>query len=91
MIEGVTKSGFAFSIDDDALDDFELLEDLNRLDSGAAQVVPDIVRRLLGAEQLGAMREHLRGENGRVKVTAAAQELADIMAIACEQSRKAKN
>ena len=42
MIRGTTGSGFDFEIDEDALDDMELLEDLCALDRGELDALPAV-------------------------------------------------
>ena len=61
-----------YTIDRDALDDFELLDDLGALSStGDAGVTPSILRRLLGPEQTRVAIDRLRDEKtGRVTVEA---------------------
>ncbi|WP_139244803.1 DUF5361 domain-containing protein [Arthrobacter woluwensis] len=46
----VTVHGQEYTIAADALDDFELLDDLDSLDEGEVQRLPRILRRLLGKE-----------------------------------------
>ena len=77
MAEGRTPSGFAFSISKDALDDWELLEDLTRIDSGDANALIPACRRLLGAEGYEALKEYCR-RGGRVKATLMQAELKAI-------------
>ena len=68
MIDGITKSGFKFSIREELADDYELLELIGEIDENPAKVDALLVK-LLGKEQKNALKEHLRGENGIVKLT----------------------
>lgn len=86
MIEGKTKSGFEFNLDDEAMNDMELLEDLKRLDNGEVIVLPDILKRMLG-KQKDDLYEHVRTESGRVPIDALVGELKGII----EASKDAKN
>lgn len=73
-----TQSGFTCEIDENALDDAELLEDLCALDEGAVYRFPSVIRKLLGEENKKRLYEHLRGEDGRVHTSALSTELQDI-------------
>lgn len=48
MIEGEIKNGYKFRITDEALDDWELLEDLSKADEGNIGALISAVKRLLG-------------------------------------------
>ena len=82
MREVTTKSGFACRVDEEALDDIELMEELVELDRDNARgvlKVPTMLDRLIGEEQRKALYEHLRAENGRVKTSAVVTELFSII------------
>ena len=68
-----TSSGFCCEIDEAAINDMELLEDLEELDR-----VPCALRRLLGEQGKRALYDHLRTESGRVPVDKVSVELAEI-------------
>lgn len=82
MIEGKTSSGFEFSLDEDALDDYELLEMLCKIDKGEDGILIDTVKRLVGDEQEHRLREHVRNEKGRVSATRMTEEIGEILAAA---------
>lgn len=63
------SDGFEINIIPDALDNWELLEALRKIDQKEAQYLPDAARMLLGEDGLAALREHLRNENGIVKTS----------------------
>ena len=77
MIEGVTKCGFAFSLDDEALNDMELFEALCDLDRGDMSAVAEVCRRLLG-ERKKDLYERLR-TNGRVPIDKVVEALGEIL------------
>ena len=79
MIKGITKSGFAFEIEDDVLDDYELLEIITNVDSGDLRLVPKMVDKLLGEEQRERLKEHVRTNTGRVSTKALMDEVALIL------------
>lgn len=78
MISGVTRSGFAFEVDEEIANDMELFEALCDLDNGDATAVVPVCRIVLG-DQKKALYEHLRADNGRVPVTKVSEEIADIL------------
>ena len=80
MITGQTDSGFAFTVPEAALDDWELLEAAMLLDEGNRTGYVTAAKQLLGDDGAKALKEHCRGENGRVKLSDMAKELNDIFA-----------
>ena len=82
MIEGATSTGFQFKIEDDAADDYELVEVLTEIDNGEWQKVTEMTTRLLGPEQRDALKEHVRGENGRVSFKEICNEVGEIFVAA---------
>lgn len=87
MIEGITKSGFRFQLEEEVLDDYELLEALREADTKDASAIVDAVNLLLTEEQRKGLKEHLRKENGRVSAMGMLQEVAEIL----EATREGKN
>ena len=79
MIEGTTESGFCFKISDERLDDYELLEAICEVDNGNSALIPKVAELTLGKEQLNALKEHLRNENGIVRTTEMFAEIMQIM------------
>lgn len=77
-ITGTTESGFQYTLPPDAIDDYELLEDLSSVDNGDASKITVAARRLLGDTQLKALKDHVRNENGRVPATKMVEEITQI-------------
>ena len=77
-MKGTTSSGFEYNMDETALDDYELLEDLCELDNGNTARTISALNRLLGTEQKERLKEHLREENGRVPASKMMVEMAEI-------------
>lgn len=75
---GTTESGFQYTLPPDAIDDYELLEDLCDIDNGDISKIPIIARRLLGDAQLEALKNHVRKKNGRVSATKMVEEITQI-------------
>lgn len=77
MVKGKTNMGFEFSIDEEILNDWELLEELAGLDTDNGKVV-QISKRLL-EEDYERLKEHCRdNETGRITVTRMIEELSSI-------------
>lgn len=83
-MKGKTTSGFEFELQQEALDDYELLEALYKIDKGELGVIPEVAKRLLGEEQNNRLKNHLRGENGRVSSAKFIAEIMDIFKVSKE-------
>ena len=86
MIQGKTKTGFKFKIEDAVLNDYELLELFSEVDENPL-LVPKLVKMILGAEQKDALIEHVRDDKGRASVDRVSLELEDILT----SSKETKN
>lgn len=91
MIEGTTKAGFSFALDDDALDDMELLDGLIELDKGNVSGLADTMKALLGDEQKTRLYEFCRTEKGRVSARKVFAEVREIFNVASNLSKQVKN
>lgn len=78
MFTGTTESGFKFELDEEALDDYELLENLCALDNGDASKITTVAKQILGKEQTDALKDHLRNEKGRVSAKKMIEEITQI-------------
>lgn len=87
MITGTTSSGFAFELEDDVLDDYELLEVLHKVDNGEESYVVEMVDMLLGYEQKNRLKEHIKNTNRRVSASKMMDEVAEIF----NATQKGKN
>lgn len=84
MLKGKTNSGFEFILEDEALDDYELLETLQEIDKGNYGRVTEMVNMLLGESQKDALKDHIRAENGRVSAKALISEVMEIFKLSNE-------
>lgn len=82
-----TDSGFECVIENEALEDAEMFDDLVALQHGDVPALMSLFKRLLGEEQKKALYEHCRNSRGRVLYTTLADEMKSIF----EQVKKAKN
>lgn len=76
----VEVRGKKFTIDRDALDDFELLDDLARVEDGQGQRLPSLLRRLLGEDYKTALELIRDKETGRVSLETGAELVNEIFA-----------
>lgn len=65
----VTLHEQEWTITVDALDDYELLEDISAVDHGDVSRLGRVLNQFLGEEQHERAKTVLRGENGRVKAS----------------------
>lgn len=77
MIEGITKTGFIYEIEEDRLYNYELIELLEEVDSSPL-ALPKVVNVLLGKEQAKELKDHVRSKDGIVAVDKMAEELQEI-------------
>ena len=78
LITGKTSTGFEFQLEDEALDDYELLENLKKVDDGDTNVLIIVVDQLLGEEQKNRLKDHVRTEKGRVSAKRLLEEVSEI-------------
>lgn len=79
MIKGTTESGFDYTIKEEALDDYELLEELRKIDKGDTGQLVDVMEKILGTEQKEQLKEHVRDETGRVPMKRMFDEIGEIL------------
>lgn len=77
-MKGITETGFEFDVDVQALDDWEVLDQLSEMSDGNMLFAPKFVKKILGKEQGKALIEHCRDENGRVPTEKVIAEIFDI-------------
>lgn len=78
-VSTVTIKGVTVSVEKDALDDFELLDDLAKMQDGDGARIASVAHRLFGDEFKKVM-DGLRGENGRVSVEVASEFISELLA-----------
>lgn len=77
-VSTVTVRGITVSVSKDALDDFELLDDLAKMQDGEGARLASVAHRLFGG-QFKTVMDGLRGENGRVSVEVASGFISDVL------------
>lgn len=77
MISGKTRTGFEYTIDEEALNDYEILELMAKVRNNDVLSIFELIERLLGEDQKNRLKEHCR-VNGRVPISAINDEIVDI-------------
>lgn len=77
MIKGQTSTNFDFTLEDDVLDDWEVLELIDELEEKPNAIVR-LAKRLLGDKQYKALKEHC-AVNGKVKMRTMMNEVTEIL------------
>lgn len=89
MVEGKTKSGFGFSINEKIFNDWDFITLADSLHNGQATMkeINELFVMVLGADGFKALKEHIRKENnGIVDAMAMKDAFTEIVS-----STKAKN
>lgn len=73
-----TSTGFVYSIDENALNNFELLDLFAEVDENPL-LLPKLLKMLLGEETKKALYDHVRLEDGTVPADAISRELLEII------------
>lgn len=78
LIKGKTESGFEYTLDPEKVDNYELLEAIAAFEvDGDGLQFPKVLNLLLG-DQVKALKEHVRNENGVIKTKDLIKEVAEI-------------
>lgn len=78
----VTISGITVTVSDDALDDFELLDDLRAVDVDQnASRLPALLRRVVGDDYPTVMDALRKKGEGRVKILDATEFIRDLFGV----------
>lgn len=84
MIEGTTKSGFKFKIDERCLSDYSILRIIDEYDSsddmGKMRLIPGLVNFMLGKGGFEKLEKHIRSKNeGFCSITDLQTEILEVM------------
>lgn len=87
VINGTTKSGFTFEVNNDVMDDVDVLETLANSENENKTMLQrtasffDFCALVLGKEQFKALKAHIReNQNGKAPVAVFRTEMEEIMA-----------
>ena len=81
MIKGVTKAGFKFELEETALDNWELIESLQKVDTGHSGYIVDSAKLLLGKNQYEDLKTFLKEKDGMIKATTMYEEISSIFEV----------
>lgn len=87
MIKGITSTGFKYEITKDALNNYELIEELTELESNPL-LLTSVVRKIFGKEQTNNLKDHVRKDNGTVPVEKMEAEVIEIIKSSGEETKK---
>lgn len=74
--KGTTKTGFPFDISMERMENYEVVETIAEIDENPL-VLPRLLKLLLG-DQVAALKDHVRGEDGIVPTQMLMDEVRDI-------------
>ena len=74
--KGTTKTGFPFDISMERMENYEVVETIAEIDENPL-VLPRLLKLLLG-DQVAALQDHVRGEDGMVPTQKLMDEVRDI-------------
>lgn len=74
--KGNTKTGFPFDISMERMENYEVVETIAEIDENPL-VLPRLLKLLLG-DQVAALKDHVRGEDGMVPTQKLMDEVRDI-------------
>lgn len=87
MICGKTDSGFEFTLEEEVLDNYELLETLAEIDKGNYGKLTEMTTLLLGEEQKDSLKEHVRNDKGKISIKKMMDEVSGIFKSAKETGK----
>lgn len=80
MVTAKTKTGFAFSVDENTMNDMEIVDILADKTIDDAFRLSYLLRKMMPDEQRKALYDHVRTDTGRVPLELLKNEIEDIFA-----------
>lgn len=77
MIKGKTKSGFAYQISEQRLNNYELIEAIQDIENNPLKIV-NVVNLLLGRDLADKLKDHVRDKEGFVPSESLTNEIMEI-------------
>lgn len=87
-IAGKTPSGFEFKISEEVLDDWDMFEDLAKIDSGDIAAIFRVAHELFDDDQMDRLKDHCRSETGKVSAKKVIEEIREVFTAAGEDKTK---
>jgi len=88
MIQGKTKSGFAYALDKDVMNNMELVDALAEMQEENPLSVSRVLNLILDKNQKQRLYNHVRTESGRVSMEKIIEELGEIFSAFGQQGKK---
>jgi len=88
MIQGKTKSGFAYALDKDVMNNMELVDALAEMQEENPLSVSRVLNLILDKNQKQRLYNHVRTESGRVPMEKITEELGEIFSAFGQQGKK---
>lgn len=83
----ITKNGFQCELDDNALNDWEVLEVLREIDQGDPTAIVEVPKLILSSDDQKALRAFCRDERGKIAIDKMVSEITGIL----EAAKAGKN
>ena len=81
-INGKTKSGFTYSINDNLTDDWDFLESMANLsETNSSYAEIRVAEHLLDKDQLKKLKDHCKEEDGHISFKRMDEEIGEILAV----------
>lgn len=77
MIQGITKSGFKFNINENSMD-WTVMEIINDIEKNPLKMV-ELAKKILGNNQYESLKKHCRTKKGNVPIDRMEKELIEII------------
>lgn len=84
-VVSVIAMGIEVTVDANAFDDFDMIEDIGKLQGGDIFALPRIVKKLF-ADEWPRIREHLSDKNGKLTATRATEFFGAVIEAANEKN-----
>ena len=94
MINGVTKSGFSFEVDERVIKDWRFIKSMAKLNKGALGQLEGIVEIssiVLGEKQGLLLEKHIADQDGYIDAKEYEEELTEIIKLLKEEDEEIKN
>ena len=62
------KNGLTYTVDEEALGDMEIFENIVAIQKGDPVTLPETIKAMIGEDGYARMKDSVRNEKGRVKI-----------------------
>lgn len=89
-MQGKTKSGFEFEMDETVLDDMRILDMIAGISSRDVTQLSPLTRKILGDDQKERLYRHLEETEGRASISRVSEEITEIFE-ACKSGKNSSS